>query len=298
MSSDQPLDGDVLVDERVAVERRPTTTTWDWVPLDEPGDGVAARGSRAARRARSVRAAHRRLARRRRLRAVRVPEPAPRPRSSNSAVPVRRRHGRPRVGPRLPARPPAHRGAALGLDARLVRRLPRLPVLHGGPVAADRRPRRRALRRLARWSLPLAAGGGLVYAEHPRSTGWRRWTLVAAAVVVVVFGVELPYGTAFKLVTVLGVLVAAGVRVRLRAAGRPAVPGPGAAVGGQRAVPVRPQLHDLRRQRRLHARRRVRLLDQPVARAPLPRRGDPGPPHRASTAPSPRCSSPSPASAT
>ena len=39
-----------------------------------------------------------------------------------------------------------------------------------------------------------------------RLEGWRRWATVAAAVVVVVFGVELPYGTAFKLVTVLGVL--------------------------------------------------------------------------------------------
>ncbi|MET0904228.1 MAG: 6-pyruvoyl-tetrahydropterin synthase-related protein, partial [Acidimicrobiales bacterium] len=53
--------------------------------------------------------------------------------------------------------------------------------------------------------VPLAAGGGLVYAST-RLAGWRRWVTVAAAVLIVVFGVELPYGTAFKLVTVLGVL--------------------------------------------------------------------------------------------
>ena len=53
--------------------------------------------------------------------------------------------------------------------------------------------------------IPLAAGGGLVYAST-RIQGWRRWAMVAGAVFVVVFGIDLPYGTAFKLVTVLGVL--------------------------------------------------------------------------------------------
>ena len=53
--------------------------------------------------------------------------------------------------------------------------------------------------------VPLAAAGGLVYAST-RVDGWRRWVTVAAAVLVVVFGVDLPYGTAFKIVTVLGVL--------------------------------------------------------------------------------------------
>ena len=53
----------------------------------------------------------------------------------------------------LPRRP------ARGLGARLVRRLPRLPVLHGGPGAADRGPRRRAERagrRSSRWPGRLA----------------------------------------------------------------------------------------------------------------------------------------------
>jgi hypothetical protein len=59
----------------------------------------------------------------------------------------------------------------------------------------------------AGWLLvvPLAAGAGLVVVGT-RTAGARRWLLVAAAVLVVVFGVELPYGTAFKLVSVAGVL--------------------------------------------------------------------------------------------
>jgi hypothetical protein len=54
--------------------------------------------------------------------------------------------------------------------------------------------------------LPLAAAGGIVYTSARFPAGWRRWSLVAVAVTVAVVGVELPYGTAFKLVTVLGVL--------------------------------------------------------------------------------------------
>ena len=46
-----------------------------------------------------------------------------------------RRHGRARLGAALPDRPPAARPAGHGLDARLVRRVPGLRVLHGGPVA-------------------------------------------------------------------------------------------------------------------------------------------------------------------
>lgn len=58
------------------------------------------------------------------------------------------------------------------------------------------------------WSMliPLTAAAGLVYASTRLTAGWRRWALVALAVVVAVGGVELPYGTAFKLVTVLGLL--------------------------------------------------------------------------------------------
>ena len=53
--------------------------------------------------------------------------------------------------------------------------------------------------------IPLAGAAALVVLAT-RSTGWRRWALVAAAVVLTVGAVELPYGTAFKLVTVVGVL--------------------------------------------------------------------------------------------
>ena len=58
------------------------------------------------------------------------------------------------------------------------------------------------------WSMviPLAAAAGLVFASTRVGAGWRTWALVALAVVVAVGGVELPYGTAFKLVTVLGLL--------------------------------------------------------------------------------------------
>ena len=54
--------------------------------------------------------------------------------------------------------------------------------------------------------LPLAAGAALVALAVTRFVGVRRWSVVAGAVLVVVFGVELPYGTAFKLVTVLGLV--------------------------------------------------------------------------------------------
>ncbi|MFL6205618.1 MAG: 6-pyruvoyl-tetrahydropterin synthase-related protein [Acidimicrobiales bacterium] len=57
------------------------------------------------------------------------------------------------------------------------------------------------------WTMivPIAAGAALVLLGT-RLDGWRRWAVVAGAAVVVVLGVELPYGTAFKLVTLLGVL--------------------------------------------------------------------------------------------
>ena len=54
--------------------------------------------------------------------------------------------------------------------------------------------------------LPLALCAALVVRSRRVGPGWPRWGVVAAASVVVLGGVELPYGTAFKLVTVLGVL--------------------------------------------------------------------------------------------
>ncbi len=49
-----------------------------------------------------------------------------------------RRHGGARVGPRLPARPPAPELPTVRLDHGLVRRPAALPVLHGDPGAGDR----------------------------------------------------------------------------------------------------------------------------------------------------------------
>lgn len=54
--------------------------------------------------------------------------------------------------------------------------------------------------------IPLAAAAGLVFLATRMAAGWRRWTLVAASVAVAILAVELPYGTAFKLVTILGLL--------------------------------------------------------------------------------------------
>ncbi len=53
--------------------------------------------------------------------------------------------------------------------------------------------------------IPLAAAAALVVA-CTRVAGWRRWALVAMAVSAAVVAVELPYGTAFKLITVLGLV--------------------------------------------------------------------------------------------
>jgi hypothetical protein len=58
------------------------------------------------------------------------------------------------------------------------------------------------------WSMlvPLAATAALAALAWRARAGWRRWLLVAASVLVVVVGVELPYGTAFKLITIAGIL--------------------------------------------------------------------------------------------
>ena len=58
------------------------------------------------------------------------------------------------------------------------------------------------------WTLvvPLAAAGALGWRAWCLEPGWRRRTMVAAAALVALVGVELPYGTAFKLVTIAGLL--------------------------------------------------------------------------------------------
>ncbi len=54
--------------------------------------------------------------------------------------------------------------------------------------------------------IPLLAASALAVWAWRKGPGWRRRMLVAAAVAVALLGVELPYGTAFKLVTIAGLL--------------------------------------------------------------------------------------------
>jgi hypothetical protein len=54
--------------------------------------------------------------------------------------------------------------------------------------------------------IPLAVSVALATTAWRIGPGWHRRLLVAAAVVASIFGVDLPYGTAFKLVTIAGLL--------------------------------------------------------------------------------------------
>ncbi|MGH9084711.1 MAG: 6-pyruvoyl-tetrahydropterin synthase-related protein [Acidimicrobiales bacterium] len=86
------------------------------------------------------------------------------------------------------------------------------------------------------WAMvvPLGLAGALTWAAS-RTAGARRWWLVAAAVTVAVLAVELPYGTAFKLVTILGLV---SLPVAAYAFGRLAeLPFPGPALLAVATVP-------------------------------------------------------------
>ncbi len=145
----------------------------------------------------------------------------------------RRRHGCSRLGARVPARPPLAALPPLGVGARLVRRLPRLPVLHGDTCAGSGHPRRRpALRaraqaRVDRGSAHTARG-----------------------------------------------------RVGLRQAQRAALPGAPDVRGDRGRLPLRRDVHDLRRQHRVDDGGRVLVLDRAVALARLLRRTGPRAAHR------------------
>lgn len=58
------------------------------------------------------------------------------------------------------------------------------------------------------WTIvvPLLLAGAIVVVARRQGPGWHRRALVTLAVVVAVLGIELPYGTAFKLVTIAGLL--------------------------------------------------------------------------------------------
>ena len=91
----------------------------------EPGVGRAHRHHRGGGRLRALHAG--------------PAPPGPHPQEHHAR---RRRHGRPRLGPGLPAGPHPPPLLALGLVARLVRRLPDVPVLHGAPGAGGGGARR------------------------------------------------------------------------------------------------------------------------------------------------------------
>ena len=99
------------------------------------------------------------------------------------------------------------------------------------------------------------------------------------------FNAVVTYNVAFKLVTVLGTLT---LPVCAWAFGRLAGlrdPGPGCLAAATLPVPLRAQLHHLRREHPVHPGRRVLLLAQPLGRPPLPRRRGLGPADRPAPGP-------------
>ena len=199
----------------------------------------------------------------------------------------RRRHGRPRVGPGVPARPPPAARPADGLDTRLVRRLPRVPVLHGAPGAADRGAQRRAPRLggadprgRARSSSAVARGGRRRDRLRRHVAGRHRRRRSPCSCI------GMPYDVAFKLVTVLGVL---SLPVAAYAFGRLAdLPFPTPALFAiatllflfnREPTLTRHRQHH-RRQPHVDAGRRVQLLDQPHVRRAVPRHDRRRVPHR------------------
>ena len=121
----------------------------------------------------------------------------------------------------------------------LVRRLPRLPVLHGRPGAARSSPSTPDWSGWAAIVPALIAAGLLAVSLLDRRRTVRRVAFVAG-VLVAVLGIGLPYGVAFKWVTVLGRPRPARRLLRRRPARRPAVPRSGAAVDRRGGVPLQP----------------------------------------------------------
>ena len=177
-------------------------------------------------------------------------------------------------GPDYLPRPPAAQLAPDGLVARLVRRLPRVPVLHGGPVADGRVGARRDLRCCSSCPPPCSP-------PRSRLSGWctsrlYRWRKLLLVVGLVGLRAGRPGPVQHRL---QADRQRASSRCRSRA-GRSAEPAdlPFAVpqLWRSAALPFvvdrEPVPHLIRRQHRVDDGGRVRLLDLAVVRVPLPRR--------------------------
>ena len=125
------------------------------------------------------------------------------------------------------------------------------------------------------WFLGIPAAGLVLFGARRlagRSATGGRW-IMAAAVLVAVLLIGVPYGVAFKLVSVSGLRVLPARGLGHGPAGRGSLADPGAGLARRVHLPVRHQLHHLRRQRRLDPGRGVRLLDQPLPQPAGYRRG-------------------------
>ncbi len=180
---------------------------------------------------------------------------------------------------------PLHRHAGRGLDhpvrRRLLRRVrvrassgPSNVLANNTPAGGDMGAHVWGPAYLRDHLLPSGRLSGWTpdwYAGFPAYTFY----MIIPSLAIALLSYVIPYGIAFKLVAISGVLTAADRRLGLRPAHPPALPGAAAAGRGRHRLPVRPVVLDLRRQHRLDPGRRVRLLDLADLRRALPRRAGP-----------------------
>ena len=93
-----------------------------------------------------------------------------------------------------------------------------------------------------------------------------RFYMVVPALMITILNVVLPYGIAFKIVAVLGIVTLPACCYAFGKPGSIPVPRAGDVRRGRADLPARRELHDLRRQHRLDDGRRVLVLDRPVVR--------------------------------
>ena len=152
-------------------------------------------------------------------------------------------------------------GRLSGLDARLVRRFPRLSLLHDRAVACDRGRQRRASGRCSVIPLVLLVNiGAFVLTQRVRSTSTGVRVAVGLGVATPAVGART--GSRSSSSASRGSCCSRCRRVGVRPSGPGARAGAVAASDRCAVLPVRHELHDLRRKHRLHPRRRVRILDQ------------------------------------